>query len=501
MITATALARVLPVYRAHGHDVAVACPPASQHLFGAEGASPDAAEGQQCERVDAGAAVDVPADTVDQYWTYNRIATMIGREPLPPIDADPQTIWNELISSRPDVVSRLPQADIDRVAEYIQDLPKPLILLNPATNMASATTSIPRDVVVEVYRQLLDKSPGTLLVADWEGMTPRIGSYRLRHLSDVWPEPTPALGLALANAVDVVVAVESPMLHLTSLTDTPMVSVCLFPGCYPTRTQLPRGRTVCVVPYDVCNQFNRRVRLAYNMIETPRGTVTQAASTIAGACLAMLESPRYLTPSQAGADVQLQQFVLDWERGYENPLSGYVDRNRGFDALLREIKERFTYPTIVETSTISCEESWRVDGYATYLLGAFLQRFGGRLISVDPTAAVNEAPKRALSEISCVTLVADDPSVYLTRSQDRIDVLVVNGADDDHERAADCCLSYVRAAEHALHGNSLILLDDTVFFRGKFTGRGATAVPWLQDRGWRILRSGYQTILARQTVD
>ena len=42
------------------------------------------------------------------------------------------------------------------------------------------------------------------------------------------------------------------------------------------------------------------------------------------------------------------------------------------------------------------------------------------------------------------------------------------------------------------------MFDDTPWQNGAFAGKGAKAVPWLLDQGWRVLYSGYQVILAKQ---
>jgi len=41
------------------------------------------------------------------------------------------------------------------------------------------------------------------------------------------------------------------------------------------------------------------------------------------------------------------------------------------------------------------------------------------------------------------------------------------------------------------------LITNEAIVNGIFTGKGRLAIPWLQDRGWRILFAGYQVILMK----
>ena len=62
---------------------------------------------------------------------------------------------------------------------------------------------------------------------------------------------------------------------------------------------------------------------------------------------------------------------------------------------------------------------------------------------------------------------------------------------------ADHAASELEAALPLLHDRSIVIFDDTVYQASQWRGKGAKAVPLLLDRGWRIVYSGYQTILER----
>jgi hypothetical protein len=62
---------------------------------------------------------------------------------------------------------------------------------------------------------------------------------------------------------------------------------------------------------------------------------------------------------------------------------------------------------------------------------------------------------------------------------------------------ADHALAEFQAAENKLTNKSFVIYDDTVC-AGQWQGKGAKAIPYMLDKGWKIQASGYQTILALQ---
>jgi hypothetical protein len=68
---------------------------------------------------------------------------------------------------------------------------------------------------------------------------------------------------------------------------------------------------------------------------------------------------------------------------------------------------------------------------------------------------------------------------------------------DVHEAgAAEHNLEEVKAAEKRLGEDSLVAIDDTSW-KGKWVGLGAASVPYLLEKGWRMVASGYQCVLSR----
>lgn len=94
--------------------------------------------------------------------------------------------------------------------------------------------------------------------------------------------------------------------------------------------------------------------------------------------------------------------------------------------------------------------------------------------------------------------VAVFSSTFLNDFPEPIDVLYLDSLDTNEPGHAEHALREVQAAYRHLHAQSLVLFDDTPFGGNAFTGKGAVAVPWLLEQGWRLLYAGYQVLLCRE---
>ena len=92
-------------------------------------------------------------------------------------------------------------------------------------------------------------------------------------------------------------------------------------------------------------------------------------------------------------------------------------------------------------------------------------------------------------------LAATDSVAWLKGGSEPIDLLYLDSLDADEARCAEHGLAEIQAAYPRLRSSSLVACDDTVYRANAFHGKGAYVVPWLIERGWRILFSGHQTIL------
>jgi hypothetical protein len=208
-----------------------------------------------------------------------------------------------------------------------------------------------------------------------------------------------------------------------------------------------------------------------------------------------------LDGSDVAADVQLQQFVLDWCRCRGGSgVASFWDRNRSLDVLFREMARRFSAPCVVETGTIRSEEDWGGAGFFTYLAGVYLYHRGGALHSVDidqKHCDFAQTWTRVFGK--SVRVVRQDSVEFLRRFEAPIDVLYLDSLDTTAAGHAEHALREVQAALPRLHQQSLVVLDDTPWQNGAWIGKGARAAPHLLKLGWSVLYAGYQVVLTPGT--
>jgi hypothetical protein len=243
--------------------------------------------------------------------------------------------------------------------------------------------------------------------------------------------------------------------------------------------------------------WSKHARIPFNIVECPESAAV--VPELAKLCGRMLSPSRYLSAGWMGAEIQLQQFVRDWLRGDGTALGGYGDRHKSFDLLLRAMSVRFSRPPrVVETGCIRVEEDFQGAGFSTYILGAYLHKRGGRLISVD-NDETHCAFARAWTACfgDAVSVVRSDSVDWLSLNREPIDVLYLDSIDTDLPGAAEHGLKEVEAAYPQLRDDSIVVYDDTAYSQKRFCGGGARGVPWLMERGWKILYSGHQSVLSR----
>jgi spermidine synthase len=88
-----------------------------------------------------------------------------------------------------------------------------------------------------------------------------------------------------------------------------------------------------------------------------------------------------------------------------------------------------------------------------------------------------------------------DSVAFLASFKDQIDVLYLDSLDTTEPGHAEHALKELEAALPRLHERSIVVVDDSPWRAGAFTGKGARVAPWLLQRGWRVGYAGYQVLL------
>ena len=485
-------AHALPLYVKRGYDVTVACNPDKQILFEASGVD-CVRDDEVYPTVSWNDAAHLNDLVCSSYAACNKAATNLSRAPMPSIGT-PKELWSELISTSLDLRPYIGKTAWEEVDSFLDALPHPIILIHTKGNSFQNTKSLDDQFTLDLYRELLHTTNATLVLLDWDDRVQKLNSYRVRHLTDHWKRIGTETLLALIYRADLLIGIDSGPFHLARYTSTPSLGIFNHQDHYPIRYTLPRSQQLCLVPSNGTANWNTYARLAYNIVECEGDKVT--ACFAARYAKAMLSPTHYFKDQHLAADVQMyQQFVSDFERGYGSLLTQNVDRNKSFDLLLKLMAKRFDKPVIVETGCIRHPEDWRGAGYSTYLLGAYVERAGGELHSVDLSPENCSFAQHATSELTRVIVSTNDSIEFLRTFEKSIDVLFLDSMDTEHPAHADHAFKELAAALPCLHSGSLILIDDTVHTADGWKGKGEKVVPWLLEKGWRLLYSNYQALL------
>lgn len=511
-------AQVLQLYRKRGYECVVQCTPDNRFVFEAAGIA--------CDLDGAGHFEDVPwyealpafrnapnpkdkkkeaaahrhegtqaqPNDVERIWQYNQIARNISAAPLPMI-GKPRDLWNELCSANIDCKASFRDDDIAWANSFLEDLPRPVFLLHTQGKTHRRWKSLPSDTTLGLYRELLDRTDGSIVALNSDNSMPELANWRFRDTKHYADALTVRRLAALIDQVDVIAAVDSGPLALTRFTRTP--GVALFPSFehFPPAFCLPRRQQLHLTP-DSGRAWNAQVRMLYNIVECKGPELS--AKSIADNCIDMLDAPRYLERGKNAADVQLRQLTQALRGTTPTPSKVVADRHVSVDILLRQIAARFDCPRIIEARVNRKPEDWSCDPFGSYVIAAFLKRHGGHLTTIEETDDICRITQDVNRELSSVNTVHASPLTTIQRTIHPIDVLIVNPTKARTGIDADLALREVIAAMPRLHSDSVIVLDDTMWDRGGFTGLGRRAVPWLLCRGWKMLYSGYQTICVRE---
>ena len=152
---------------------------------------------------------------------------------------------------------------------------------------------------------------------------------------------------------------------------------------------------------------------------------------------------------------------------------------------------------IVETGTARRAGNWEGEGQSTVLFGDFAQRYGCKLWTCDVNpAAIEEARQSTAQYAPYIEYVVSDSVAFLRDFREPIDLLYLDSMDflaaGDPNPPQDHALGEGQAALHALHAQSIVLIDDCAVPHG---GKGGKVIPFLLGQGWQVISLHYQVLL------
>jgi hypothetical protein len=487
-------AHQLPLYRRRGYNIEVACRPDKDLLFHAANV-PVTANTQDCAAI-PWLEGELPNAELrfDNYWRWSKMARNLSRRPMPDI-GDAASLWQEYCDVTLAVENVLPARAADTVGQYISRLDKPLVVLHAQGTTARARKDIPNPILHEIVWQILAQTDAVILLLDWHASVPPWPHWRVRHVQYDFGTLDTAQLLSLLDRAALVIGIDSGPLHAARYTNTPSIGVWMRDGS-PATWSLPRARQVNIVVGLESQRWTRTVRLPFNILECDSPALLPAL--LGRTAASVLAGHRYLPPSRLGRDVLLQHLVQDLHRRRDSPFGAFNDCGHGFDRLFTEAARDFKQGVLLQTASRPYRDDGRINNHATLLLGIFAEGHAGDFISVSQNPGFCQAARQTVACLGKRAAVIEmDPLAWLSRTARNIDILYLDGGDSSCPGCAVHTLDEIQAADNLLHITSIVVFNNTSYSNGTFIGSGALGVPWLQERGWRILHSGQQTMLRR----
>ncbi len=438
----------------------------------------------------------------DDLLSRNKACWNITKAPLPHIGNRKELI-EEYLNVRLDLMPFLSEERKAYVDKMIEDLPRPLILVHTTGNSCAENKNISELEVRNLYRGLIDKTNGTILLLDWDQRVPKLHSYRVRHLGDDFRNLYVPELFYLIKQSDLLIGVDSGPLHMARCTETKAIGWSF--KHHPSECELPRHNTLWMCPFWYKDQ-NKLYRMWYNIIEArgrteehwPEGDgVYPDGNYMAEVAAQLVNPPKWLPAKWHVRDVQLRQ-LLEWTRHPSANATEYHDRHRTFSMILDHLAA-IKNPRVIETGCIRAEEDWGGAGYSTFWLGMALEAMDGHLDSVDCTPEHVEFARKWTAWFGDgVTVHQADSQAWLAAyNGPLIDVFYADSADVGTSQFEEVCLGEIQRAVEILKPDGLILIDDMLYHQGKWSGKGRQAIPWLLSQGWEVVYGGYQVLLQR----
>lgn len=480
-------AHLLALYVRRQVPVEVECTPDKAPLFRAAGCAIVPSARQVCHWPHPPAP---GAPRHDDPWSGNKVAWNVSHGPLPDIGGYWER-WQELCDLDLDLGPYVPEEERQAVNRFLGRFPRPWVAYHPMGNTSPERKNLTREQQLGFLRGMLDRTDATVFVLDWDR---RVHWFHNRRIINVAEEHGPLSTTQLAwllDRADLFVGVDSGPLHLLRFTRTPGLGV--WRDHFPSHFALPRAETLHLVP-SRHSAWTRYRRAAWNLVEAgaeavPGDEIAHWASRMLG----RLHEPQrpYAWGATAAAVCVVRHLV-------ERCRTAEQDRQRSFDLMFRHL-DPVTAPRIVETGCIRAEEDFTA-GFFTYICGMYLKLHGaGTLHSVDLTPAHVSFARQWTAGLQDHVQVdqADSRDWLATYQGPPFDLVYLDSADVGTPGYQECALREAELALPHTTQRTLLAFDDSPWYGGRWQGKGGLAIPWLLERGWRVVYAGYQVVLAR----
>lgn len=171
-----------------------------------------------------------------------------------------------------------------------------------------------------------------------------------------------------------------------------------------------------------------------------------------------------------------------------------------FDEILKLMTQRDENDhTIVEIGMTRTIDNWEGDGYSTPLFAWFINKYGGRLISIDilPEAVTtcSNIIKSYDIPFDNIFLISGDGLSFFDNFNFEIDLLYLDAWDwhDPEEEKIDSEKKHLlcfQKAEKYLKSGGYIMIDD-IFDTKTWKGKGKQLIPYLLENNYKQILTGY----------
>lgn len=182
-------------------------------------------------------------------YDKNKVAWGMTHSTLPPLEAlglTPQALWDELCSVRVNAMPLVSDKAHSEAEAFLAGMPRPIITLHSRGTNWHERKSIPTESAFELVLRLLDVTPGSVIVLDYDARAPMVGHERCKGIRPSWGRISTDRLCALYGRTDVMIGVDSGPFHVASMVPG-LKALGVFRSLHPNRVCLPSPNATYLV--------------------------------------------------------------------------------------------------------------------------------------------------------------------------------------------------------------------------------------------------------------
>lgn len=180
-------------------------------------------------------------------YTNSKIAHLFEVDPnVMPVLGTKEEVWQELCQIRVNLVSAISSQAFMEASAFVEDLPRPIFVLHSRGTNWAAEKSIPTETAFNLILELLDNTPGSVVVLDYDRRAPMVGDARCKGIKPSWGHIGIDRLCALLLTADLFIGIDSGPFHVASMLG--VKSIFVGRQIPPVRCCLPSPNATYLVP-------------------------------------------------------------------------------------------------------------------------------------------------------------------------------------------------------------------------------------------------------------